>query len=306
MTAKPRFAMRYVTVGGVRYLRLDDVATLLCELGATEETDVRNCLEQAAHKPDQGSAVTTIAPKYPAARDQILTAVSSAKEEWPGLTWDSAPQTLLAAVEAGQPIGIDDLTEGCYWAADNSPDAQAARRDWSMLVAAVADERPAGCRAASTRLGRRVTYAAAVVAEARRLAAVEAAAVKARAEAAAELGRAAAAAVAVGAWGEALTLATQAAAIEREFGDAPSWGRLIDEIKALPEWNAEDNAIVDYHEGVPDASEAAAIECCGAVISASPQLAPTESDAREAWCTRFVAAYRTEIARWVTAGAAKE
>lgn len=45
---KPRFAMRYVTVGAVRYLRIDDVATLLRELGATEETDVRNRLEQAA------------------------------------------------------------------------------------------------------------------------------------------------------------------------------------------------------------------------------------------------------------------
>lgn len=248
----------------------------------------------------------TSTAKHPAAHAQILAAVTSAVEEWPGLTWDSAPQTLLAAVEAGQPIGIDDLTEGCYWAADNSLDAQAARRAWSELVAAVADGRPAGCRVASTRLGRRVAYPAAMTAEARRLAAVEAAAVKARAEAAAELGRAAAAAVAVGAWGEALTLAAQAAAIEREFGDAPSWGRLVDEIKTLPEWIAADTAIVDYHDAVSDVSEAAAIERCDTVLSASPQLAPTAPDAREAWCARFVAVYAAKIAFWIATDAAKE
>ena len=44
------FPFRYVEVRGVRYLRLDDVATFLCELGGAEETDVRNRLEEAAQR----------------------------------------------------------------------------------------------------------------------------------------------------------------------------------------------------------------------------------------------------------------
>jgi hypothetical protein len=40
--------VRYVTVRGVRYLRIEDVADIIRELGATEETDVRNRLDEAA------------------------------------------------------------------------------------------------------------------------------------------------------------------------------------------------------------------------------------------------------------------
>jgi hypothetical protein len=40
--------VRFVTVRGVRYLRVDDVAGLLRDLGATEATDVRNRLDKAA------------------------------------------------------------------------------------------------------------------------------------------------------------------------------------------------------------------------------------------------------------------
>lgn len=42
------FKFRSVTVQGTRYLRLDDVATYVEMLGSTEETDVRNRLQQAA------------------------------------------------------------------------------------------------------------------------------------------------------------------------------------------------------------------------------------------------------------------
>lgn len=42
------FPFRFVEVRGVRYLRLDDVAAFLHALGSTEETDVRNRLDEAA------------------------------------------------------------------------------------------------------------------------------------------------------------------------------------------------------------------------------------------------------------------
>lgn len=40
--------VRYVIVCGVCYLRVEDVAVLIRELGSTEETDVRNRLNDAA------------------------------------------------------------------------------------------------------------------------------------------------------------------------------------------------------------------------------------------------------------------
>lgn len=56
MKSKPRsidprsFAVRYVDVHGVRYLRLEDVAAFVRELGSSEETDVRNRLDEAARR----------------------------------------------------------------------------------------------------------------------------------------------------------------------------------------------------------------------------------------------------------------
>jgi hypothetical protein len=44
------FLFRFVKIRGVRYLRLDDVATFLRELGSAEETDVRNRLDEAARR----------------------------------------------------------------------------------------------------------------------------------------------------------------------------------------------------------------------------------------------------------------
>lgn len=43
-----RFAFRFVVVRGVRYLRIDDVAAFVRELGGGEETDVRSRLNEAA------------------------------------------------------------------------------------------------------------------------------------------------------------------------------------------------------------------------------------------------------------------
>ena len=42
------FPFRYVDVRGARYLRLEDVATFIRELGGGEETDVRGRLDEAA------------------------------------------------------------------------------------------------------------------------------------------------------------------------------------------------------------------------------------------------------------------
>jgi hypothetical protein len=44
----PKFQLRFVTVRGVRYLRIEDVAAFVRDLGGTEETDVRNRLDEAA------------------------------------------------------------------------------------------------------------------------------------------------------------------------------------------------------------------------------------------------------------------
>jgi len=51
----PIFPFRFVEVRGVRYLRLDDVATFLRELGGSEETDVRNRLDAAACRITEGA-----------------------------------------------------------------------------------------------------------------------------------------------------------------------------------------------------------------------------------------------------------
>ena len=45
---EPKFPLRFVDVRGVRYLRLDDVAAFIRELGGGEETDVRSRLNEAA------------------------------------------------------------------------------------------------------------------------------------------------------------------------------------------------------------------------------------------------------------------
>jgi hypothetical protein len=44
------FPFRYVDIRGVRYLRLEDVATFLRTLGGSEETDVRTRLDEAARR----------------------------------------------------------------------------------------------------------------------------------------------------------------------------------------------------------------------------------------------------------------
>jgi hypothetical protein len=46
--AEPKFQLRFVDVREVRYLRLEDVAAFIGELGGGEETDVRWRLEEAA------------------------------------------------------------------------------------------------------------------------------------------------------------------------------------------------------------------------------------------------------------------
>lgn len=43
-----KFKFRYVTVRGVRYLHIDDVAMFIRELGGGEETDVRKRLNEGA------------------------------------------------------------------------------------------------------------------------------------------------------------------------------------------------------------------------------------------------------------------
>lgn len=48
--SEARFPFHFVEVRGVRYLRLDDVARFIRELGGSEETDVRNRLQQAAER----------------------------------------------------------------------------------------------------------------------------------------------------------------------------------------------------------------------------------------------------------------
>jgi hypothetical protein len=46
----PDFQLRFVEIRGVRYVRLNDVTALIRELGSTEETDVRERLNEAARR----------------------------------------------------------------------------------------------------------------------------------------------------------------------------------------------------------------------------------------------------------------
>ena len=45
---EPKFQMRHVLANGTTYLRLEDVVTYIQQIAATEETDVRNRLNEAA------------------------------------------------------------------------------------------------------------------------------------------------------------------------------------------------------------------------------------------------------------------
>jgi hypothetical protein len=56
MNNAARFQLRFVEVRGVRYLRVDDVAAFVRELGGGEETDVRNRLLKAAYQLCQKAA----------------------------------------------------------------------------------------------------------------------------------------------------------------------------------------------------------------------------------------------------------
>lgn len=56
---EPKKEIRFVRVGGVVYLRAEDVADFITELGATEETDVRTRLEAAAHNIKQSNPTLT-------------------------------------------------------------------------------------------------------------------------------------------------------------------------------------------------------------------------------------------------------
>ena len=47
---EPKFQLRFVDVRDVRYLRLEDVAAFIRELGGGEETDVRHRLAEQAAK----------------------------------------------------------------------------------------------------------------------------------------------------------------------------------------------------------------------------------------------------------------
>lgn len=231
----------------------------------------------------------------------IAALVETATAAWDGLSWDSSPATLLHMIESGKPVDTDeDLTAGCYWPDNGSHTSQELARDWRDLLDAVNEVSTAQ---------RPVEYPAEVLAEAQRLADAEEAAVTERAEAAAELGESVTEHVAAGRWDDAIKAAEQAAQIEREFGDAPAWGRLADAIRALPEYLAAVDAAESYQDDdrgdeeiAADNTEARAIEICGGTISALGEATLGITDAtREVWCSRYVAAYQREIADWCAA-----
>lgn len=243
--------------------------------------------------------------KLSAAHATISAAVEDAAVSWAGLDWDSAPQTLLAAVDAGRAVDVDDLG-GCYWPDDGSDVSQQLRRDWAALVSEVSEVK------ATTR--GRVEYPADVLSEARRIAAAEAAAVKERASAAAELGRIAAGHVGAGQWDDAIDAANRTAAVEREFGDAPAWGKLADAIQRLPEFLAWQTASSDYQvddrtdEEISDyaddlaAGKLPVCESLEALINSvgSGDLGRTDDNADE-WDARYVATYAAELREWAAA-----
>lgn len=218
--------------------------------------------------------------KYPTAAAQILAAAGKAAASFTGIDWESGPQQLVAALEAGRRVDEDDLA-GAFWAADGSHESQRLSAQWCSLLA----DLPTGDHAD-------------LLERAQEMVDAEAAAVKDRAAAAAELGRKAAELVGAGRWPEAIAAAEQAAGIEREFGDAPAWGKLARAIKALPEYvaalTADDNYQHDDRsdEEIAADAERLANDSCAANINAG---AGENSDE---WIDRYAAAYRAEIAEW--------
>jgi len=228
---------------------------------------------------------------FTAAANHIASLVATAASQFTGIDWASGPQQLLTMIRRGRgaacdPAELESELAGVYWGADGSHESQSLRLRWGRLISAAA-------RGAATEV------------DAQELVDAEAAAVKAAADSAAEQGQLAVEAVRVGDWGAAIAAAATAARLEREYGDAPAWGGLESEIRALPEYQAVQAAVAEYQADVRDEAVIRAevdavaegrqvcesLECA---VNADPRVVADDA----AWHARYVAAWVCEMREW--------
>lgn len=224
------------------------------------------------------------AAKYATAAAEISALVEQLATRWTGIDWDTGPATLVNALEAGRAVDEDDLP-GVFWPADGSHAAQRLTAQWQSLLSDLATGDDAE-----------------LLERAKDLAQAEAAYVEERADSAAVHGRIAVDGVADGRWDDAIEAAKQAAAIEREFGDDPTWGQLEGAIRELPEFRAAKTAAANYQDDARSDDEIAADadrlagEASDAEVSATPD--PWGTGDRDAWLGRYAATYAAEIREW--------
>lgn len=237
---------------------------------------------------------------HAAARATILALANQAAAQWTGVDWDTAPSTVLAALQAGKLVDAreEQIQAGTFWGARDagSNDAQRLTAAWRRLTARIA---------AATEVTDDLVEDAAELAEAER------AEVASDAAAAAEMGRQAAALVGAGEWDDAVLAAREAAAIERAYGDTPAWGGLAAAIQELPEYLAIAGAAADYKDDDRDddaiAAEVDAIaagrrvcESLEDLVNAGEGVARTAPGGEE-WGARYVASWCAEMREWCAA-----
>lgn len=149
---------------------------------------------------------------------EIIAAINAAAARWTGLDWDSDLDAVADLLAAGQPADGEGLRSWYGAGRPADEDAQRHHARVARLAEALDSDAP--------------DYAA-LAAEARELAAEEARDVEEAAERAADHGRLAAEYIAAGDLDEALDHLRRAARIEREYGDAPVWGGLAEQVEAL-------------------------------------------------------------------------
>lgn len=168
---------------------------------------------------------------------------------WTGLTWDSGPTEVLAALERAIRLAgdrDDDSPEVAYrlrktlagaaepsngydWSDDGSYRSQQLRRDWRDLLAeieALSDE-------SSIEDIETARQHAEWLADANRESVEETAAQ------AAEHGALALEAAEAGEWDDAIAALEEAVGCERQYGDAPAWGPALAEAKRLADLATE-------------------------------------------------------------------
>jgi hypothetical protein len=160
-----------------------------------------------------------------------IAAIRNAQTEWTGKTWTSAPDELLASLEKDKPD--PDVTGGTWWESDGSQHAGLLRKTWHDLLQDVRRYRDDG----EGELEDLIFGAEEMVEEENQY-------VEGRASEASEYGDLAVECLNAGDWTGAIDHLEKACAIEREFGDDPTWVVPYNEVVDLIE-ASEDGETLD-------------------------------------------------------------